>query len=64
VAGGHKLKNIDISLDWMYQGPSASSNQPSTEEYLLGKIFKTQNKEESHYGPAIGKNKSFKVFTF
>lgn len=42
VASGQVVKNVDTSLDWMYEGPSAQSEQ-STEEYLLGKIFKPKD---------------------
>lgn len=41
VESGQKVKTVDTSLDWMYQGPSAElQKQQSSEEYLLGKIFK------------------------
>ncbi len=41
VQSGHKVKTVDTSLDWMYQGPSSEvQKQQSSEEYLLGKIFK------------------------
>lgn len=40
VAHGQVVKTVDTSLDWMYEGPSASSVQSQqTEEYLLGKVF-------------------------
>jgi hypothetical protein len=42
VASGQVVKNVDTSLDWMYEGPAAQSEQ-STEEYLLGKIFKPKD---------------------
>jgi hypothetical protein len=44
VESGHKVKTVDTSLDWMYQGPSSEvQKQQSSEEYLLGKIFKPKN---------------------
>jgi hypothetical protein len=42
VASGQVVKNVDTSLDWMYEGPAAQSEQ-TTEEYLLGKIFKPKD---------------------
>jgi hypothetical protein len=42
VASGQVVKNVDTSLDWMYEGPAAQSEQ-TTEEYLLGKIFKQKD---------------------
>ncbi len=59
VQSGHKVKTVDTSLDWMYQGPSSEvQKQQSSEEYLLGKIFKPKDttkvdfktgKETCHY---------------
>jgi len=42
AAQGQVSKTIDNSLDWMYEGPmqSAQQQQQSSEEYLLGKIYK------------------------
>ena len=39
AASGQAVKTVDTTLDWMYEGPSAQQDQ-STEEYLLGKIYK------------------------
>ena len=37
---------IDNSLDWMYEGPAAALRQKeSSEEYLLGKIFKKKDQD-------------------
>lgn len=37
---GHVSKEVDNSLDWMYQGPSAQTqHRESAEEYLLGKVY-------------------------
>lgn len=48
VDNGHVVKSVDTSLDWMYEGPSASSNQQkTTEEYLLGKIYKPNNEDQT-----------------
>lgn len=41
VASGQAIKHTDTTMDWMYEGPSAQSAQ-STEEFLLGKIYKPQ----------------------
>lgn len=41
AASGQAVKTVDTTLDWMYEGPSAQKEQ-STEEYLLGKIYKPQ----------------------
>lgn len=41
VASGQQVKVVDSTLDWMYEGPSAHQDQ-STEEYLLGKMYKPQ----------------------
>ena len=41
AANGQAVKTVDTTLDWMYEGPSAQQDQ-STEEYLLGKIYKPQ----------------------
>lgn len=48
ASGQAQAKTIDNSLDWMYEGPmsgAAASNaqQQSTEEYLLGKLYKPQS---------------------
>jgi hypothetical protein len=41
AAQGQVSKVIDNSLDWMYEGPmSGAQKQQSSEEYLLGKIYK------------------------
>ena len=43
VASGQVVKTVDTTLDWMYEGPSAGIQaQQSSEEYLLGKIYKPQ----------------------
>lgn len=43
VQHGQNIRNVDSSLDWMYEGPSASSiKQQQSEEFLLGKIYKPQ----------------------
>lgn len=42
VASGQAVKTVDTSLDWMYEGPAAQQAQ-SSEEYLLGKIYKPQD---------------------
>lgn len=50
VQSGHKVKTVDTSLDWMYQGPSSEvQKQQSSEEYLLGKIFKPKGPEKSEF---------------
>lgn len=44
VANGHSVKAVDTTLDWMYEGPSAQQQEQTSEEYLLGKIYKpTEN---------------------
>ncbi|RYH05559.1 hypothetical protein EON65_44365 [archaeon] len=43
AAQGQDVKNLDSSMDWMYEGPQASNARQQTqqsEEYLLGKIYK------------------------
>lgn len=35
------MKTVDTTLDWMYEGPAAQATQTS-EEYLLGKIYKSK----------------------
>ena len=43
AAQGQDVKNLDNSMDWMYEGPQASSarqQSQQSEEYLLGKIYK------------------------
>lgn len=39
VKSGQAVKTVDTTLDWMYEGPAAQTEQTS-EEYLLGKIYK------------------------
>lgn len=50
---GQVVKTIDNSLDWMYEGPSASARQQqSSEEFLLGKVYKSV--EEHKVGTISG----------
>jgi hypothetical protein len=43
VQSGYVVKTVDTTLDWMYEGPSSGlAVQQSSEEYLLGKIYKPQ----------------------
>lgn len=57
AASGQSVKTTDSSLDWMYQGPaSQSEQQKASEDYLLGKIFKPQQKEEIADFQKIGKS--------
>ncbi len=42
VASGQNVRNTDTTMDWMYEGPAAQSQQ-TTEEFLLGKIYKPQD---------------------
>lgn len=46
MASGQVVKTVDTTLDWMYEGPAAQSEQ-STEEYLLGKIYKPKESQAS-----------------
>jgi hypothetical protein len=39
AASGMAVKNLDSTMDWMYEGPSAQQQQ-SAEEFLLGKVYK------------------------
>lgn len=39
AASGMAVKNLDTTMDWMYEGPSAQQQQ-SAEEFLLGKVYK------------------------
>ena len=44
ASSGNAVKIVDNSLDWMYEGPSGfAAKKESSEEYLLGKIFKGKN---------------------
>jgi hypothetical protein len=49
VASGAVAKSVDTSLDWMYEGPAASSanGKQSSEEFLLGKLYKPSQSKES-----------------
>lgn len=41
---GQQVKNVDSSLDWMYEGPASGSvKQQQSEEYLLGKIYQPKD---------------------
>jgi hypothetical protein len=42
VASGQVVKTVDTTLDWMYEGPAGQAEQ-SSEEYLLGKIYKPKD---------------------
>ncbi len=42
VKSGQAVKTVDTTLDWMYEGPAAQTEQTS-EEYLLGKIYKPKD---------------------
>ena len=46
AANGQTIKNVDTTLDWMYEGPASHAEQ-STEEYLLGKVYKPKENEAS-----------------
>eukprot|EP01041_Mallomonas_annulata_P008703 gene8703-17984_t len=46
VSSGQVVKSVDTTLDWMYEGPSGQAEQ-STEEYLLGKIYKPKDNEKT-----------------
>lgn len=51
VASGQAVKTVDTTLDWMYEGPNAGMQaQQSSEEYLLGKIYKPQQEKNSEFG--------------
>jgi hypothetical protein len=53
AASGMAVKNLDTTMDWMYEGPSAQQQQ-SAEEFLLGKIYKPSS--EGSGSPAIPSN--------
>ncbi len=40
IASGQVVRNRDTTMDWMYEGPAGQEQQQTTEEYLLGKIYK------------------------
>jgi len=46
VASGQSVKTVDTTLDWMYEGPS-SNTELTSEEYLLGKVFKPKENENT-----------------
>ena len=46
VKSGQAVKVVDTTLDWMYEGPAAQTDQTS-EEYLLGKIYKPKDTGEN-----------------
>ena len=46
VKSGQAVKTVDTTLDWMYEGPAAQTDQ-SAEEYLLGKIYKPKDTGEN-----------------
>lgn len=51
AANGHVSKTIDNSLDWMREGPSvAMKQQLSSEEYLLGKIYSSNDQKNKTNG--------------
>jgi hypothetical protein len=42
VAHGQAVKTVDTTLDWMYEGPASGMiKEQQSEEFLLGKIYKT-----------------------
>ena len=52
AASGHAVKHTDSTMDWMYEGPAAQSAL-STEEFLLGKIYKPQGGKDADILPGI-----------
>lgn len=46
VASGQVVKTVDTTLDWMYEGPAAQSEQ-TAEEYLLGKVYKPKEIDQT-----------------
>lgn len=46
VASGQVVKTVDTTLDWMYEGPAAHSEQ-TAEEYLLGKVYKPKENDQT-----------------
>lgn len=57
-ASGQIIKHVDTSMDWMYEGPASQIQQlQNSEDFLLGKTFKPQEKiagiSDDAYKPAI-----------
>ena len=66
AASGQTIKHLDTSMDWMYEGPSAQAqqmHQQSSEDYLLGKIFKPQEKVAGLSDDAFKSSNIFKYYS-
>lgn len=60
ASNGNAVKMVDNSLDWMYEGPSGSAamQAESSEEYLLGKIFKGKDPNQANAAAVVAPNGS------